>query len=126
VLIGPATTNQNLGGNKRLGGKTYLQDLLTTSATVNQNTPLKATYINQAVTGEGLEEEPPYILDIQLAIQSMNNNKSPDSDNIPAELYKTGGGLLLNKIHSNRIWKEEKMSTDWTPNIIVLICIQRR
>jgi hypothetical protein len=30
----------------------------------------------------------------------MNNNKSPGIDNIPAELYKKGGGPLLNKIHS--------------------------
>ena len=62
--------------------------------------PLKAIYINQAVTEEELEEEPSDILDIEIAIQSMNNNKSPGIDNIPAELYKTGGGLLLNKIHS--------------------------
>ena len=56
-----------------------------------------------------------------MAIQSMNNNKSPGIDNIPTELYKKGGGLLLNKIHNliMGIWKEEKMPTDWTKNIIV-------
>ena len=43
--------------------------------------------------------------------------------NITAGLYKTGGGLLLNKIHSliKRIWKEEKMPIDWTTNIIAQI-----
>jgi len=58
-----------------------------------------------------------------MAIQSMNNNKSPGIDNIPAELCKSGGGLLLNKIRSliKRIWKEEKMPADWTTNIIVPI-----
>jgi len=103
--------------------KTYFQDLLTTSATADQSTPLEVTYINQAVTEEELEEEPPDILDIKMAIQSMNNNKSPGIDNIPAELYNSGGGLLLNKIHSliKRIWKEKKMPTDWTTNIIVPI-----
>jgi len=49
---------------------------------------------------EELEEEPPDILDKEMAIQSMNNNKSPGINNIHAELYKSGGGLLLNKIHS--------------------------
>jgi hypothetical protein len=51
----------------------------------------------------------------------MNNNKLPGIDNIPAELYKSGEGLLLNKIHCliKRIWKEEKMPTDWKTNIIV-------
>jgi hypothetical protein len=37
---------------------------------------------------EELEEEPPGILEIEMAIKSMNNNKSPGTDNIPAELYK--------------------------------------
>ena len=82
----------------------YFQDLLTMPATVDQSTPLEGTYINQATT-EGELEEPPDILDIEMAIQSMNN-KSPGIDNIPAELYKNGGGLLLNKIHRliKRIW----------------------
>ena len=55
------------------------------SAAVNQSIP----YINQAVMEEELEEGPPSILDIQMAIQSMNNNISPGIDNIPAELYKS-------------------------------------
>jgi len=38
--------------------KTYFQDLLTTSA-ADQSMPLEVTYINQAVTEEELEEEPP-------------------------------------------------------------------
>jgi len=58
-----------------------------------------------------------------MAIKSMNNNKSPGIDNIPTELYKKGGGLLLNKIHSliKGIWREEKLPTDWAKNIIVSI-----
>ena len=58
-----------------------------------------------------------------MAIQSININKSPGIDNIPAELYKKGGGLLLNKIQSliKEIWREEKMPTDWRTNIIVPI-----
>jgi len=89
----------------------------------DQSSPLEATYINYADTEEELEEEPPDILDIEMAIQSMNNNKSPGIDNIPAELYKKGGGLLLNKIHSliKEIWRKEKIPTDWTKNIIVPI-----
>jgi hypothetical protein len=53
----------------------------------------------------------------------MNNNKSSGVDNIPSELYKRGGCLLLNKLHRviKGIWKEEKMPTDWTTNFIVPI-----
>jgi len=103
--------------------KTYFQDLLTSPTTADQSNPLEATYTNQADTEEELEEEPPDILDIEIAVQSVNNNKSPDIDNIPVELYKKGGGLLLNKIHSfiKGIWMEEKMPTDWTKNITVPI-----
>jgi hypothetical protein len=32
-----------------------------------------------------------------MAIQSMNNSKSSGIDNVPSELYNTGGGLLLKK-----------------------------
>jgi hypothetical protein len=77
--------------------KTYFQDLLTTSVTADQSNPLEATYLNQADIEEELEEEPPDILDIEMAIQSMNDNKSPDIDNIPAE---KGGGLLLNPLNA--------------------------
>jgi hypothetical protein len=103
--------------------KTYFQDLLTTSVTADQSNPLEATYLNRADTGEELEEEPPDILEIEVAIQSMNNNKSPGIENIPAELYKKGGGLLLSKIHHliKEIWREEKMPTDLKTNIIVPI-----
>ena len=81
------------------------------------------THANQATTKEDPEEEPPDILGIEMAIQSMRNNKSPGIDNIPAELYEKGGGLLRNKIHSliEGIWKEEKIPTDWKTNIIVPI-----
>jgi hypothetical protein len=94
--------------------KTCFQNLLTTSVTADQNNPLETTYLNQADTEEELEEEPPDILEIEMAIQCMNNNKSPGINNIPAELCKKGGGLLLNKIHSliKEIWREEKMPTD--------------
>ena len=74
-------------------------------------------------TEEELEEEPPDILDTELAIQSINSNKSPGIDNISEELYTKGGELLLNKIHSfsKGIWREGKMPTDYSKNIIVPI-----
>jgi hypothetical protein len=94
--------------------KTYFQDLLTTSVTADQGNPLEATYLNQADTEEEMEEDAPGILDIKMAIQSMNYNKSPGIDNIPAELYKKGEGLLLYTIHSltKEICREDKKSTD--------------
>jgi hypothetical protein len=85
--------------------------------------PLGNTHANQAATEVELEEEPPDILQIEMAIQSMSNNKSLGIDNIPTELYKKGGGPLTNKIHSliKGIWREEKVPTDWKTNIIIPI-----
>ena len=53
--------------------KTYFQDLLTSPATADQSIPLEATYTNQADTVGELEDEPPDILDREMAVQSMNN-----------------------------------------------------
>ena len=48
--------------------KTYFQDLLTTTVTAEQDTPSGNTHANQTTTEEELEEEPPDILDIEMAI----------------------------------------------------------
>jgi hypothetical protein len=71
--------------------KTYFQDLLTTTAKAEQSNPLGNTHANQATTEDELEEEPPDILHIEMAIQSTRNNKSLGIDNIPTELYKKEG-----------------------------------
>ena len=76
-----------------------LPKLLTPTATAQQSNTSETNYKNQEFTEEELEEEPPDILDTQMAIQSMKYNKSPGIDNIPAELYKSRGGLLLNTLH---------------------------
>jgi hypothetical protein len=102
--------------------KTYFQELLTTEVVEHTN-PLDNTHINQTATEGELEEEPPSILDIEIAIQSMSNNKSPGIDNIPAELHKNVGQQLIRKVHRliNGIWTEEKVPIEWKTNIIVPI-----
>jgi hypothetical protein len=74
--------------------KTHFQELLTTAVGERTN-PLDNTRVNQTATEGKLEEEPPSMLDIEIAIQSMSNNKSPGIDNIPAELYKNGDQQLI-------------------------------
>ena len=70
--------------------KTYFQFLLTP-----QKRQIQATYINRGGTEEELQEEPPDTQVIEMAIQSMYNNKTPSIDNTLLQLYKKGGGLLL-------------------------------
>jgi hypothetical protein len=70
--------------------KTHFQELLTTTVAVHTN-PLDKHRTNQTATEGELEEELPSILDIEIAIQSVSNNKSPGIDNIPSELHKKRG-----------------------------------
>ena len=72
--------------------KTYFQDLLTSPARAAQSNTLEANYTNQVDTVEELEEELPDIMDIEMAVQSVNNNKLPDIENIHVEVYKKGVG----------------------------------
>jgi len=68
-----------------------------------------------------VENGPPDILDTQIAIQSVRNNKAPSTDNIYIKPYKKEGQLLINMLHSliKRMWIEERVPTEWKTNIIV-------
>lgn len=67
---------------------------------------------------EGISRE-----EIDNAIKKLKNGKSPGHDKITAEMIKnmgTVGKLILHQIY-NRVWKEEKVPTDWTIGVIVPI-----
>ena len=69
-----------------------------------------------------MENEPPYILDIEPAIQSMINNKTPGRDN-----DKKGYLQLSNVLHCliKMVWIEGKVPAEWKTNIIVTIYKKR-
>jgi hypothetical protein len=85
--------------------KTYSHHLLN-AATAECDTSLNNAHTNEAETKQEVENGPPDILDTEIAIRSMRNNKAPGTDNIPIEHYKKGGQLLINMLHSlvKRIW----------------------
>jgi hypothetical protein len=72
-----------------------------TSVTADQGYSLEATYLNQADTEEELEEEPQGILDIEMAKQSKNNNKSPGIDNTPRSFKRKEDCYLIKYIASD-------------------------
>jgi len=53
--------------------------------------------------------------EVELAIDKLKRHKSPDIDQIPAELIKAGGRTLCLKIHKHFtfIWKKEKLPEEW-------------
>ena len=68
----------------------------------------------------------PTIIEIQTAIKSLKNNKSPAEDGIPAELFKYGGDIIEQRLLKlfKIIWDKESKPEDW--EIAVMIPIHKR
>jgi hypothetical protein len=51
----------------------------------------------------------------------LKKDKSPGSDEIPAELIQAGGEILLCGIHKliNSVWNKEESPDQWEESIIV-------
>ena len=62
--------------------------------------------------------------EVELATENLKRHKSPCTDQIPAELIKSGGRTILSKIHKliNSIWNKEELHEQWKESIIVPIC----
>ena len=73
-------------------------------------------------TAEPLVPEPS-ASDVELAIGKLKSHKSPDINQIPAELIKAGGRTICLEIHKLiiSIWKKEKLPEEWKESIIVPI-----
>ena len=73
-------------------------------------------------TAEPLVPEPS-ALEVELAIEKLKSHKSPDIDQIPAELIKAGGStircVILKLIIA--IWNKEELPGEWKETIIVPI-----
>jgi hypothetical protein len=57
----------------------------------------------------------PSQLEIEIAIAKLKKYKSPDSDQIPAELIQSEGKMLLSAIHKliNSAWNKEELPDQW-------------
>jgi hypothetical protein len=65
----------------------------------------------------------PSHFEAEIAIAKLKKYKSPDSDQILAELIPAGGEALCSEIHKliNRIWNKEELPDQWKEYIIVPI-----
>ena len=72
------------------------------------------------ITDDGVEIPPPDYNEVCIAAKRLKNNKAPGADGIPAELFKTGGQELINRVHMLlcRIWSDESMPSDWNLSIL--------
>jgi hypothetical protein len=60
-------------------------------------------------------------LGVEIAIAKLKKNRSPGSDQIPAELIQAGGEILLSEIHNliNPVWNKEELPDQWQKSIIL-------
>lgn len=67
---------------------------------------------------EELSIEPPTKEEIRRAIRKLKNNKAPGIDNIPGELIKYEGEVLLSRLDDlfSKIWEMEQM--DWWASVL--------
>jgi hypothetical protein len=65
----------------------------------------------------------PSRLGVEIAIAKLKRYKSPDSDEIPAELIQAGGEMLLSARHKlvNSIQKKEELPDQWKESTILPI-----
>ena len=56
-----------------------------------------------------------------MAINRLKNNKSPGTDQIPAEILKHGGPKLREKLTNlcNLCWREQQVPEDWKRGMII-------
>ena len=73
-------------------------------------------------TAEILVTEPS-VLEVEMAIDKLKMYKASGPDGIPAELIKSGGEKLIEKIHRllSIIWVKEALPNEWKESIIVPI-----
>jgi len=58
-----------------------------------------------------------------MSVKKLKKIKSPGTDNIPAELIKTGGTALIKELHKliSAIWRKEELPNECKTSIIVPI-----
>jgi hypothetical protein len=74
------------------------------------------------LTAEPLVPEP-RLLEVETAIGKLESYKSPDTDQIPTEMIKTGDETLCSEIHKLicSIWNKEVLPQQWKESIIIPI-----
>jgi hypothetical protein len=74
------------------------------------------------LTAEPLIKKP-FQEELEKAICNLKTNKTPEEDDIIAELIKNASRELKKRFHALicKIWRDEKMPDDWKVGLIVLL-----
>jgi hypothetical protein len=65
----------------------------------------------------------PSAFDIEMAIEKLKRHKSPDIDEIPAEIIKAGGRTITSEICElmNSVWNNEELPEQWKKSVVVTV-----
>lgn len=92
---------------------------------LNQDSDADYTILNELPEFPPIDNlsQPPTFLEVLSAVRSLKDNKSPGSDNIPAELLKQGGYLCTRTLHHyiTKAWADESIPQQWRDASIVTI-----
>jgi len=61
--------------------------------------------------------------EVVIATEKLKSHKSPRTDQIPAELFKTGGRTIRSEIHklTNSVWNKEELPEQWKEPVVLPI-----
>lgn len=78
---------------------------------------------HQTVESPSIQEDPPTPEELKYIIKGLKTNKAAGPDGVVNELIRNGGDQLQKRIHNLivKIWKEEKMPTDWKEGLLLPI-----
>ena len=93
--------------------KKHFEKLLVSNSSDEEDTP-------EPIIDDGIECIPPSQDEVRIAINRLKNNKAAGADGLQAELFKTGGQMLVRSMHQliSTTWVEECMSNDWNLSIL--------
>jgi hypothetical protein len=65
----------------------------------------------------------PSAFEVEMASKKLKMYKSPDVDQISAEMIRAGGSKICSEIHKliNSIWNKQELPEQWKESIIVPI-----
>jgi len=92
---------------------------------LNQPSTFDDTVLDEIpqVTESSHLDRPPTTEEVQRAIKQMSSGKAPGEDSIPSEIYKDGGGQLIDRLTGLfvKIWDQESVPQEFKDALIVHI-----
>jgi hypothetical protein len=92
---------------------------------VGMNEDMIEVDVNLTIERKELDDmnEEPQLEEVRRVVVKLRNEKAAGFDEIPYEMYKFGGEMMIKKLHELfvEIWKEERVPSKWNESKVVLL-----